>query len=127
MRNKGAMRAHRGRKKKLIVAFHFQYANQAGWRCRDCRQEGLEERRRCGWLPLRDMPGRVVWARNGVSVDTCPTSYVTAQSSAFIQEYQVWKMFGGVSVIELPARSVEAFCILENEMKAEMRRDNQTA
>ena len=63
--------------------------------------------------------------KKGRCLDTCPTSYVTAESNAFIQEYQVWKLFGGVSVLALPARNVEAFCILENEMRAEIKRDEQ--
>ena len=42
--------AERGRKKKLIVAFHFQFSNQAGWKCDACRRSGLERERRCGWL-----------------------------------------------------------------------------
>ena len=45
--------AERGGTKKLIVAFHFQFANQAGWRCDACRRNGLEKKRRCGWLAAR--------------------------------------------------------------------------
>ena len=45
-------RAERRRKKKLLVAFHFQFSNQAGWECDACRRSGLEIRRRCGWLGL---------------------------------------------------------------------------
>ena len=43
---------HRVRTKKLIVAFHFQFSSQAGWRCDVCRRTGLEKKRRCGWLPV---------------------------------------------------------------------------
>ena len=114
------MRAQRERTKKLIVAFHFQFANQAGWRCGDCRKNGLEQARRCGWLTRDVRPARVVWARRSVAVDSCPISYVSAESSAWIQEFQVWKLFGGVDIYALPARTVEAFCILENESRAEM-------
>jgi hypothetical protein len=65
----------------------------------------------------------VVWARRAVAIDSCPVSYVTAESSALIQEFQVWKLFGGVDAFALPARTVEAFCILENELRVEMKSD----
>ena len=34
----GRDRADAARTKKLIVAFHFQFSNQAGWRCDVCRR-----------------------------------------------------------------------------------------
>ena len=46
----------RSRKKKLIVAFHFQLGNHSAWNCGPCRKSGLERKRRCGWqakMPIR--------------------------------------------------------------------------
>ncbi len=52
------MRPDGERKKKLIVAFHFQYANQAAWKCDSCRRGGLELKRRCGFIPAAlETPG----------------------------------------------------------------------
>lgn len=66
-------------------------------------------------------PARVVWARGAVASDRCPVSEVTAESIAFIQEFQAWKLFGSIDVFALPARTVEAFFILENELRAEIK------
>ena len=73
------MRVERERKKKLIVAFHFLRADGAiaGWKCEQCRRQGLEARRRCGFLPEAQRgAARVVWARGmggggGVSDVSC--------------------------------------------------------
>jgi hypothetical protein len=73
----------------------------------------------------QDKSIRVVWARRKVAVDSCPVSYVSGESRAWIQEFQAWKLLGGVDVFALPARTVEAFCILENELRAEMKSEQQ--
>ena len=64
---KARVRAVGGREKKLIVAFHFQFSNQAGWECDACRRAGLEVRRRCGWTARggRDAGARGVGAEEG--------------------------------------------------------------
>jgi hypothetical protein len=114
------MRTDGSRKKKLIVAFHFQHSNQAGWKCDSCRQNGLEMKRRCGWLPAAlESPAKVVWARKRVSTDTCPTSLVSAQSLTWIEQFYVWRKLGPSYPGELSAREVEAFLILEQEAQAE--------
>ena len=58
-----------------------------------------------------------------MAIDTCPTSYVSGESRVLIQEFQAWKVFGSSDVLELPARTVEAFCILDNELRAEMKNE----
>lgn len=104
------------RKKKLIVAFHFQFSDQAGWKCDDCRKHGLESARRCGWLPAPAEPKpRAVWARGGVSTTSCPKSYVTAQSLAWLDEYCAYRTLGRPDAGGLTAREVEAFLVLDNE------------
>jgi hypothetical protein len=52
-------------------------------------------------------------------VTTCPTSYVTSESIALLEEFHAWKLLGAGNVYELPARLVEAIFVLENELRAE--------
>ena len=100
-----------------MVAFHFQFANQAGWKCDACRRNGLEQKRRCGWLGL---PAEgVVWARKGVATGSCPKSYVTAESEGLVEEFFVRRRLGGMEFGELSARQVEAFVILEHAVEGE--------
>jgi hypothetical protein len=109
------------RAKKLIVAFHFQFSNQAGWECDACRKSGLEARRRCGWLP--DLPPsqkRVVWARKGAATESCPKSFITAESLAWVERFIVWKRLGFSEPREPSARDAEAFVVLEQEWATEM-------
>jgi hypothetical protein len=116
------MRADGARKKKLIVAFHWlrderQRGEQAGWKCGQCRRQGLEVRRRCGFL-TEEMrgPRRVVWARGTASSEECPTSAVEPASVEFVERFFVWKM-GGAR--EISAREADAFVIIERELRAE--------
>ena len=111
------MRVIGSRKKKLIVALHFLTSNQAGWECASCRKAGLEEKRRCGWVPaaLETSP-RVVWARDDVATMECPKSFVTAQSIAWVEEYAVRRRFGQRDIDRVGARDVQAFLILEHEL-----------
>jgi hypothetical protein len=114
------VRVERSRTKKLIVAFHFQLGNKAAWKCDACRKSGLEKRRRCGWLAQEacEIPP-IVWVRGRVSITNCPTSYITAESIALLEEFHAWKLLGAGSAYELPARLVEAIFVLENEVRAE--------
>ena len=78
-------------------------------------------KRRCGFLPdALETPAKVVWARRRVSTDRCPTSVVSAQSLAWIEQFYVWKRLGTNYPGELPAREIEAFLILEQEAQAEV-------
>jgi hypothetical protein len=111
------MRVIGRRKKKLIVALHFQVSDQAGWECASCRKAGLEIKRRCGWHPgAQETPARVIWARNGAATTVCPKSFVTAQSLAWIEAYLVRRRLGERGIAGLGAREVEAFLILEYEL-----------
>ncbi|MBI3281331.1 MAG: hypothetical protein HYZ57_15960 [Acidobacteria bacterium] len=113
------MRPLGGSLKKLIVAFHFQFAKQAGWKCDDCRRQALQEKRNCGWLGLPPRPAPVVWARGGAVTTECPRSYVTAESLCLIEEFFAWKTFGHADYRALPARMVDAFEVLELELAKE--------
>lgn len=116
------MRAGRERKKKLIVAFHFQFSNRAGWDCESCRRNGLEIKRRCGFLPtgIRGEP-RIVWGRKQTHSEECPKSFVTGESLALIEEFFVRSRLGIEDSTEMVARKVDAFLILRNEMEREER------
>ncbi len=116
------MRVDGERKKKLIVAFHFQYSNQAGWNCGSCRQHGLEASRRCGFLPA-DKRGRsrIVWGRRQTHSDECPKSLVTGDSLAFLEEFFVRRRLGIAESADLEARKVDAFLILRDETEREER------
>jgi hypothetical protein len=114
------MRLDGDRKKKLIVAFHFQHSNQAGWKCDSCRRDGLAMTRRCGWIPAAmQTPTKSVRARKRVSTDQCPISVISAQSLTWIEQFYVWRKLGPSYPGELSAREVEAFLILEDEAQAE--------
>lgn len=112
------MRVDSGRTKKLTVAFHFQSSRQAAWRCDECRRQGLEVKRRCGWLPLdRRGPRKVVWVRGVVGVEECPKSLVTPQSLEWIERFLAWKFAGGGRIEGLDAREADAFLMLEREWR----------
>jgi hypothetical protein len=61
----------------------------------------------------------IVWARGKASLATCPTSYITSESLALLEEFHAWKLFGTGNVYDLSARLVEAIFVLENELRAE--------
>jgi hypothetical protein len=65
--------------------------------------------------------------RRGVAIDSCPVSYVTAESLVLVQEFVVWRQSEGVDLFSLPARTAEAFCILNNELKSEIKSEQQRA
>lgn len=52
-------------------------------------------------------------------METCPVSYINAQSLAWIEHYAAWRVLRPPSMWDLPAKTVEAFFVLENEMLKE--------
>ncbi len=134
------MRAVGGRSKKLRVAFHFQFSNPTGWRCDECRKNGLEVRRRCGWLAGRDKAERTaqaaetscasratdgrraIWARASVATEMCPKSYISGESRAWLEEFQVRKRLGYPDPRTMGAREAHAMLILEQEHLSEVKR-----
>jgi hypothetical protein len=85
-----------------------------------CRRSGLESKRRCGWLANDDAPNTsIVWARGRTTLATCPTSTITSESVALLEEFYAWKLLGAGGFHDLPARLVHAIFILENELRAE--------
>ena len=81
----------------------------------------MEKKRRCGWIAIETGPAPepVVWARGRVATPRCPTSYITSESVALLEEYYAWKLLGAAGCDELPARLVEAIFVLENELRTE--------
>jgi hypothetical protein len=116
------VRTKRARKKKLTVAFHFQFGNRAGWDCESCRRNGLEEKRRCGFLPSgrRGTP-KIVWARRDARTEECPTSFITGDSLALVEEFFVRRRLGIPYSIDMEARKTDAFLILRDKMESEER------
>jgi hypothetical protein len=84
----------------------------------------LEKKRRCSWIESPDQK-HVVWARANVRLNTCPKSYITAQSIEWLERYQVQRTFGFGDVMRLPARDVDAYCLIENEIIGEKKRAQQ--
>lgn len=104
-----------------MVAFHFYRTSQAGWKCDQCRRQGLEVRRRCGFLPAEKRgPKGLVWVRGRVSSEECPKSMVTPASVALLEQFLGWRFAGGGSLDGLPAKVADAFLILEGEWRAEV-------
>jgi len=115
------MRAERGRAKKLIVAFHFLRGDGSRWECDACRRQGLEARRRCGFLPeaLRGVT-RIVWARGRVIVEECPKSLVSAESIELLEKFFAGRALYGRGWPDPMAREADAFLTLEAELRAEV-------
>ena len=117
-RHQGTVRVERSRKKKLIVAFHFQLGNKAAWSCDPCRKSGLEKKRRCGWLA--NIP--IHFQRLSGSVEKYRSRLVRHRTShpeslALLEEFHAWKLLARVALTNLPARLVEAIFVLENELR----------
>ena len=114
------MRIERERKKKLTVAFHFQFSNRAGWDCESCRRQGLDQKRRCGFLPAEKRGAtRIVWGRKSAQAEECPKSLITGESLAFVEEFLVRRRLGMQYEPGLSARKVDAFLMLRDEMERE--------
>lgn len=54
-----------------------------------------------------------------MATEICPVSYITGQSLAWIEQYAVWKLLRAPMIEDLPAKTVEAFCLLESERAKE--------
>jgi hypothetical protein len=61
-----------------------------------------------------------VWARKTVATESCPKSYITAESVGMVEDFLVRRRLGGMSFGELSVRQVEAFLILEEALAGEM-------
>ncbi len=69
--------------------------------------------------------GAAVWIRKDVMLQTCPTSFITPSSQAYVEEFFVRRRFGAIDPRELTAREVEAFALLEKLFTNEIRDGQQ--
>lgn len=60
-----------------------------------------------------------MWAKRGIAIYECPTSFITGESLTFVEEYNARRQFGFGDVGTLPARTVDAFHVLEREFVSE--------
>jgi hypothetical protein len=109
--------------KKLILAFHFQFANQAAWKCETCRGSGLAEERGCAFSGAAERK-RPVWARRGHLSARCPKSFIEGENLSLLEEFFAWKLAGGGDLMRRAAKTVDAFFALETEWRKEMRNGN---
>ena len=66
-----------------------------------------------------------VWVRKHVAIDSCPKSYISADSQSLVEEFWVRRKLGRLRIEELTARQAEAFMILEQELTQENRDGQQ--
>jgi hypothetical protein len=50
---------------------------------------------------------------------------ITPESSEWLERYQVGRVFGFGDLSSMPARLVDAFCVLEKELAAERNHDDE--
>ena len=67
----------------------------------------------------------MVWGRKRARSEECPKSMITGESLALIEEFLVRRRLGIPHSLDLPARKVDAFLILQDEMERE-ERDGKT-
>ena len=68
-----------------------------------------------------------VWARKTVAIESCPKSYITAESEGLLEDFLVRRRLRGMSFGKLSARLVEGFLILEQALAGELRRDGDSS
>ena len=68
-----------------------------------------------------------MWARKTVATESCPRSYITAESEGLVEDFLVRRRLGGMNIGELSARQVEGFLILEQALATELRRDGDNS
>ena len=118
------MSSIRGRAKKLIVAFHFHRSRQAGWKCDTCRKNGLERKRRCGFLPLESRgPVLTVWTGGGVGVTECPKPIITSFSLISMESFFAMKLGVGNQLDSIGAKVIDAWQVLAEELRKEEQND----
>jgi hypothetical protein len=82
----------------------------------------METRRNCGFISIEPLRKSPVWLRGSVATSECPRSYIRAESQSWLEEFHIWRLAGKSDLRSYPARTVEAFSVLESELLKE--RDN---
>ena len=75
-------------------------------------------------MQAKACPTVVVWARKGVAVECCPKSWITGESQALVEEFFIRRRLASWDFVELSARQVEAFALIEGAL-AEEKKDGQ--
>ena len=115
----------RGRAKKLIVAFHFHRSRQAGWKCDACRRNGLDRKRRCGYL-APELRGSLVtvWTGGGVGVTECPKPIITSFSLLCLESFFALKLGGAAERWDQTAAKVmDGWQVVSEELRKEEQND----
>ena len=73
------------------------------------------------FLPPERGEPRLVWIRKRAQAEECPKSFVTGESLSLVEEFFVRRRLGMPDSIGMPARKVDAFLILREEMEREER------
>ena len=60
-----------------------------------------------------------MWLRRTVALNSCPKSYISAESEGMVEYFLVRRRMGETSLRNLSARQVEAFVILEQALEGE--------
>ncbi len=63
-----------------------------------------------------------MWAREGVIALQCPKSIITGRSLHFLEQFRVWKEFGGGTPWGMEAKAAEAILMLEKAWRVEVER-----
>jgi len=63
----------------------------------------------------------VIWARGSVVAFHCPKSIITAQSLYFLEQFRIWKEFGGGTPWSIEAKAAEAILFLEGVWRKEKK------
>ena len=69
-----------------------------------------------------------MWARRAVIAHSCPKGLILGESLRWLEEFNAWKAGAGINLLGLPARTAEAFVVIEQELRAEQnyaRQDSQ--
>ncbi|MBV6430871.1 MAG: hypothetical protein IANPNBLG_00991 [Bryobacteraceae bacterium] len=95
-------------------------SRQAEWKCDPCRRTGLDVKRNCSWLDLKETTDKPVWARNGVYTTVCPKSIVSPDSEHWIHLFYSMKLLNQhLDLLTLDARTADALMTLETEYRKE--------
>jgi hypothetical protein len=76
--------------------------------------------RNCAWTnQFGSKSGRAVWARRDIVSLQCPKSVISAQSKNFLEQFRLWKQFGGGFPLWTDAKTADALLVLEEAWRVE--------
>jgi hypothetical protein len=67
-----------------------------------------------------------VWLRGSARLNTCPKSYIRGDSWELLHAFNASKSLGFGDIYSLPARVVDAFCVLERLTREEQINGTRT-